>query len=203
MPFVQMSAARHRMTRGVTDPIIRMGSQLANGKHPRLVSISISKPALASVGFTTFSETTNTRCRMRIDEGWGSDAGFWLFTPLPYDTAELAYACTSGKSSASALQIAIAMSAITHYVLNEKPIDMHDIEFSAQDKSLLVECPDWLRYNPQSLTNEQLALIKVPNYVPPPDNEATKATVTAPSDLKLNRQERRRLSSGIAKALTR
>lgn|SRR5215472_19131201 len=203
MPFVQLQSIHTRTSRGATVPLIRMGSQLANNKHPRMIAISVSRMAFTSVGFTTFASEGNTRCRMRVDEGWGDDAGFWLFTPLPHDTGEKSYACGGARGNFHTLQIAIAMGSVAHYVLNEKPIDMHDVEFSTEGKSLLVQCPDWLRYNPQSLTNEQLALIKVPNYVPPPDDEAAKVTVTAPSDLKLNRQDRRKLSSGIAKALTR
>jgi len=155
-----------------------------------------------STGFTTFADG-NTRCRIRVDEGWGDDAGFWLLTPKPIDTEERAYACTASAKVFSTAHTALPMHLVTHYVLNDRPIDAHDVAFDVQGESLLVECPDWLRYNPQSLSNEQLALIKVPNYVPPPDDEAAKVTVTAPSDLKLNRQDRRKLSSGIAKALTR
>jgi len=201
MPFVQVQSGMHRLSRGTISPIIRMGSQLAGNKTPRLITISISRPALALVGFTAFSEV-NTKCRLRIDEGWGDDAGFWLLTPKPLDTRERTYACTASSNRFSTVHAQVPMHIITHYVLNEKPIDAHDVEFDVQGESLLVQCPDWLRYNPQSLTNEQLALIKVPNYVPPPD-EPAQIEVTAPSSLKLNRQDRRKLSSSIAKAMTR
>jgi hypothetical protein len=222
MPFTQIIKHARGKTSGNHEPTIRMSCSLNEGKEkPRALSISISLAAFTSVGFTAFANE-NTKARISIEEGWGDDAGFLLLTPIPASDILGGYSCTATGKNSQMLQTSVPISKLIHYVPNEIPIPHEEVEFTVQDNSFLVQCPDWLRYNPQSVTNDMLATAmaakakleaeRQPVVAPLPhwDDEVKEVEVVVkpPRDTKgkplhLNRGDRRRLASAVAKGLTR
>jgi hypothetical protein len=97
-----------------------------------------------------------------------------------------------------------------HYIINEVPTPLMDVEFTydAKDKTVLIQCPDWLRYNPLSVP--QPAVVEEKKPVSPP----TKAVVKdGKEDVKgllkqiakdipdANRKQRRAAVSAVARRM--
>jgi hypothetical protein len=80
-------------------------------------------------------------------EGTDTDVGFLQITPDP-----AGYSVT-GKSTKSAQSrgITVAIDRFQHYILNEAPVPTMPVQFMVEGDTLIVECPDWLRFNPLSV----------------------------------------------------
>lgn len=212
-------------------PEIRMSASLAVGTgKPKQVNISLNVQALAELGIVV--ESKDIRVYMSVDEGWGDDAGFWILTPSLESAPNTYSFASNAKAKVGFLQGSVAFPRIKHYVLNECPTPHEPVEYSAQDGGFLIQCPDWLRYNPQSVTNEMLSEQIAPGYRPPepepepeppelPRAEEVKTPTQRPPTvrhqaiaklkaglkddetgevLNLNRTQRRRVASTVARA---
>jgi len=213
MPFVTVRKGIHgRAATAHGVAVVRMGCGLATGtQKPREVGISVSKQAIIDAGFTDFSSEP-TRCRMQVDEGWGDDAGFLLLTPRPSSETQHR-ACSSASDNWTTTQISIPVIMLKHYVLNECPVPQADVQFTIDGNSILVQCPDWLRYNSQSLSPQQIDQLNSINAVKqeaaretpqrPPERTDTKVKDDKDNITHLNRQDRRRIASAVARRLAK
>lgn len=200
---------------------IRMGSQLQSAtQQSRNVYFAITRAVVDDVGWEIIHQEGSTRnvCYIDVHEGTGTDAGFLL---LMQATNSKGYSLGTTKDKHHTFAFGLAVSRIKHYALNELPVDPEPVEFTVDkaEHTILIQCPDWLRYN----------TLSVPEEVPPPPpphvevrKELEKATppavrgkenaVTASrnvlelvgkkpelaDDFPLNRQERRTLAKKVA-----
>jgi hypothetical protein len=137
-----------------------------------------------------------------VQEGVGAESGF---LQLVEDERGYTFS-TSGKHRELAVSANITESNLAHYVLNEVPVTSSPVEFSIEDDgaTILLQCPDWLRYNPLSYDEatgkvrskkEQEALLLAQ---PPPTPQPVEVVVEG---TRFNRGDRRRLASRIAQEL--
>jgi len=168
-------------------PEIRMGSHLQSNKVNRGIYFSISASVVEQAKWILVGTDSGTREKANIDvlEGTGDDAGFLMLVQTSDGTG---YSVGREKSKGMSVAFAVSYARMKHYVLNELPIEPHSVNFTIEaDNSILIECPDWLRYNPLSVKEE------APPSPPPPT-----ATV---HDMRLNRQERRAIGKRVASRL--
>jgi hypothetical protein len=211
MAFVKINKSFH-IGRPAMGSRIRMGSHLHGGAKegpPRGIYISTTHEIVKRVGWK-LDVVTSTRvskdgsyldratCMITIQEGVGEDAGFIQLV----EDRERGYILGSTKGSASSLAVNMGIGAFKHYVLNEVPVEPHEVDFTIdeEDHTILIQCPDWLRYNPQSYK----APVEVKKE---PQRPPTKAPVIVRGDdgevveLELNREQRRRIAKKIATAM--
>jgi hypothetical protein len=158
-----------------------MSARLAEGNQSRSIGIYPTRQLLEDVGFD-LSEGKNTIFNLDVLEGIGDDVGFWMLVPDPKG-----YAITLSKPKAHTCSCSISISKLKHYVLNECPVPPTEVEYSidAKEHSILVQLPDWLRFNPLSVSEEVVKQAKETPY----------------ERLQLNRVERRRIGKAVSKAL--
>jgi hypothetical protein len=146
MAFVRV-AAIHR-PRSVVDEVVTMGLYLADGKKVQRKSIAFrfSRALLDKLGWAVDKSTV-----VGVFEGIGEDIGFWQIAP---DTSGYVVA-TKGRDSKKPNQGAAFMLNtinLQHYVLNEPgPVSAKVVQHIVEGNILIIECPDWLRFNPQSI----------------------------------------------------
>jgi hypothetical protein len=133
-------------------PSVRMSAHLADSTSVRSVVFFITRRVLDDVGAPIDEENRGSikkRTRMAVYEGTGTDEGFLLITPDPKG-----YSCTLSAHGAHTFSMSVAISKLRHYVLNECPAPVCDVEFTIDEKehSILVQCPDWLRFNVETRT---------------------------------------------------
>jgi hypothetical protein len=168
--------------------------------------VEVTKDGRANVGFDVL-------------EGTQEDAGFFL---LVYNGEGY----KSGASSANAgiFTLNISLPRLKHYVLNDHPPQNHELELveftcDENERTVLIQVPDWLRYNPLSVPQEEK--VKEPEVAPPshdvsvakreavddrPLHVTTKRSngaevVVASSGNSTNRQQRRVIASKVAHSL--
>ena len=154
MAFVK-TKPKLRAGRNVTDTVA-MGVYLADGKSldRKSVVFRFSGSVLDTLGW---QPTNDTVMRVIVLEGTDTDIGFLQLVP---DTS--GYAVTGkGKSTNLSRGISIGIDRFQHYVLNEPgAVPSATVQYVIEGDTLLVECPDWLRFNPQSVPQ--------PRAEPPP-----------------------------------
>ena len=149
MPFVKVIKGMQGIRHETTSPI-RMGATLSTGAgKPKSLHIYIDDSIIPQLGIELMD--ANTRCHLALHEGTEQDAGFLMLIP---DSS--GYAVVASKQRSLTLSMAIAVSKIRHYVLNECPVPVTPVEFSIEDHTILLQCPDWLRYNSLSLQPKQV-----------------------------------------------
>ena len=123
---------------------VKMCASLADGERQRSLIFVYSLKVLKDMDIDINAEP---RPRMAILEGTGEDQGFMKLLLHPKG-----YMISQYGSSKVSFSISTSVSKLKHYVLNECPAPMTDVEFStdANEHSMLIEAPDWLRFNPQS-----------------------------------------------------
>ena len=211
---------------------IRMGSRIQSEKiKTRSIYFSISQDIIEQLEWKIVDGSTD---RHTVDicvlEGSMSDAGFIMLA----NQGEKVYhfGSTKGKGSVTGT---VALQTFKHYVLNDVTQDItpEAVEFIIVDKdrTILIQCPDWLRYNPLSapeselidddklIFNQEVAiavahellinkpkrkqLVTVhPNY----DEDAPDVVIAPGKDANLpamNRSERRVLAKKVAQAMPR
>jgi hypothetical protein len=211
MAFVKINKSFH-IGRPSTEPRIRMGSHLHGGAKegpPRGIYIAMTQEIVKRVGWTLEPSTSGRQskdgsyiermvCMITVHEGVGEDSGFIQLA----EDREKGYVLGSTKGSASSLAVNMGIGAFKHYVLNEVPVEPHEVDFTIdeEDHTILIQCPDWLRYNPQSYK----APVEVKKEMP---RHPTKAPVIVRGDdgevveLELNREQRRRIAKKIVNAM--
>lgn len=182
---------------------LRMGSHLQSKTGTsRGVYLSLSRSLIDAVGWKKTSPEDNVHrvmCMVEVQEGVGSDAGFLLLTEAKEGAG---YALGTTSKKARSFSMALTLSKLKHYILNDVPTPTEPVEFSIEDRSILIQCPDWLRYNPESYDEPPKPEVKKP--ISP-----TKAAVerkelvkaVAKEDPSLNHKQRRALVSVVTRAL--
>lgn len=178
------------------DPIIRMGTHLQGSKTPRSVYMSISLSVLDQMGWSyTPEEDERARCSIAVHEGTHEDAGFFM---LERDPSGYTFGgANNNKEARSALVSNIAVTKLRHYAVND-PLMEHPpehVEFTIDEKegTILIQLPDWLRYNESSVPDPEPEV-----YIEPPPPPKSKPKT---SPVPLNRQQRRRLAKEVVTEL--
>lgn len=160
---------------------IRMGSHLKDNNAPRGVYISITRDVFTTLKWPIEEVDTRTRIAIDIAEGTEGDAGF---LSLSVSSSSKATLFGTTKGAGTALVAIVAAARLKHYVLNDLTAPVEPVEFTIEeDNTILIQCPDWLRYNPESITKPPLP----------------KPTAV----VHLNRQERRAIASKVAQRYKR
>lgn len=172
MAFVKIERSRSGPIGVGRTPCVTMGSYLADGKRHKSKSVSfrISRALIDIIGWPIVDHTLF----LSIHEGTDADKGFLQIVPDPQGRR------TTQPTASQGFALAMIIDNFKHYVLNECPVSSTIVPHMIDDNALIVECPDWLRYNPQS----------VPELVP--------QRVTP-----LNREQRRAVASSAARSVKR
>lgn len=203
MPFVRIEKSRHGGLSSYTQPVVVMGAYLADGKahKSRSVTFRMTRPLLDQLGWTL---DDHGRIGVAVHEGTGADQGY---IQLVQDE-ERGYRGSQGGSTNAedrvnqGVSISVTIERFRHYVLNECPVPSHQVNFIIDGNALIVECPDWLRYNTQSapppvVEEPKLPLPRQSNKRDKPNSIDTEVDL-ADLSLHLNRRERRLLANKIA-----
>lgn len=193
MAFVEVKKGPGRSATGV--PRIRMSAHLSNGpEKPKSIGIYISLAVLEEAGIELYDVSHNTRQHLKIMEGTNDDAGFLMLVPH-----QDGYACTASKKVARTLSLAVSFSKFKHYVLNECPAPLVEVEFTtdAENHAILIQCPDWLRYNSLSVEAPKAQTV-------PPTKGVLRAELNAVAKDEfpnINRKQRRAAVSAVTRTM--
>lgn len=129
---------------------VRMGATLADHKKVKSVVFSITRKVLNGIGAPLVggsSASIKEQTKLAVYEGTGHDEGFLLILPDPKG-----YTCSITTHGTNTFIMHVAIGKLKHYVFNECPMPIDDVEFTIDEKehSVLVQCPDWLRFNTQT-----------------------------------------------------
>lgn len=209
MPFVTINKSRSGASiPSRSNPEVRMGSHLQTDKVARGIYISIASVIIEELGWEVTERGLRRVVSVLVHEGVGSDAGFWLLSNGELNEAR-AYVLGGERGKAHTFASGISVSRLAHYVLNDTSVPVAPVEFTvdAEAKTILVECPDWLRYNPQSYTPPEEERRSLPRATADARKEQARppARSADPEDdvIHLNRGDRRRLASEITRRLKR
>jgi len=189
-------------------PEIRLGLNMQSDKVARSVYIAMTPATVAEVGWAVKqTDSGRTYVRIEVHEGTYEDQGFLMIVQ-----SEMGYVLGTNKGNittgheGSSLTCHISMSKFKHYVPNEL-IDVPPVpvEYTVSDGGLLVQCPEWLRYNPLSLPPPPVKEAASPHPHPTiPTRVLARAAVDEQfkgSLPPLNRMQRRRLATTLAKTV--
>ena len=205
---------------------IRMGSRRQSQSVPaRSIYFAITRDVLAQVGWTLTVDDDDGGDRewvqVAVNEGSEEDAGFLLLTE---DKAKGYVFGTNKGATGFSLAGSVSCTRFKHYVLNDTSIDIEPaaVEFTVDEKehSILIQCPDWLRYNPLSVPavakpkpvpKEVVAPVAKPTFrkaekpraIASFDELAEKVSANPEVMDLLNRQERRTINKKMQQHLRR
>jgi hypothetical protein len=144
MAFTKIVKSRLGLA-NIHEPNVTMGAYLADGKlhKARSVAFRINRALLNVLGWT------EDRFYIGVLEGTDSDKGFLqlVLDEKGYVAARL----TRGGETNQGVAISVTIERFNHYVLNECPVPSQPISFIVEGNALIIECPDWLRFNPLSV----------------------------------------------------
>jgi hypothetical protein len=199
MPFIKIVRFKGRSSHDFDG--ITMGAHLQGSENKRGLYISISRSVLERTTWSPINRENKVSYRITIQEGVGAESGF---LQLVEDVNGYMFS-TSSKNTKLGVSAGIYEGSLSHYVLNEVPVAARPIDFSVEDDgaTILLQCPDWLRYNPLSYdeatgkvrtkAEQELLLAQ-----PPPTPKKVDVIV---EDVRFNRGDRRRIASRIAQEL--
>jgi hypothetical protein len=188
-------------------PTVRMSCYLQDDKQPRSVAFYINQVLIDLLGWKLQSDAKGRKSlHIDVHEGTGDDAGFMMLA----EGDQRGYVMAASKAGSYTFSLNISFIRFRHYVINEVPTPLGDVEFTydVNDKTVLVQCPDWLRYNPLSVPAEPPKL-----EAPKPEVPPTKAAKSGKADdvkgmLKeiakdtaLNRKDRRAVVAAVARRM--
>ncbi len=138
-------------------PNITMGAYLADGKAHKAKSVAfrISYALLQQLDWPA----EGSRYKIGVFEGTGKDAGFVQLMP---DEAGYVATYKEHDGSRQGVSINVTIERFKHYALNECPVPSAPANHIVEGSTLIVECPDWLRFNPQSVTEPEPELEQKP-----------------------------------------
>lgn len=172
MPFVKINKSSRGGLMASVHPIVTMGAYLADGKQHknRSVTFRLTSALLTELGW----EFNERSILVGVFEGTGTDKGFIQLAPDPKG-----YKCSrpvndAGIVSNQGISVNVSVERFKHYVLNECPVSSAPVQYIIEGTSLIVECPDWLRYNPLSEPQEEK---KEEPQRPPPREEPARREV--------------------------
>ena len=153
MAFTQINKSSVGARSSVSE--IRMGSRRQSNSNPaRSIYFAVTRDVAARAGWEVISDTEGARewIQVAVNEGSEEDAGFLLLTE---DRAKGYIFGTNKGQTGYALAGSVTVVRFKHYVLNDVEIDIEPaaVEFTVDEKehSILIQCPDWLLYNPLSV----------------------------------------------------
>lgn len=117
---------------------VTMAARLHDGKTGKHVAFNIPINLLVEIGW-------QDNQGIEVHEGTGSDAGFLLLRP-----GKNGYKGYRATDNSATLHMKVLITRFKSYVLNECPVEASEVQFSADNAGIIVQCPDWLRFNPQS-----------------------------------------------------
>lgn len=175
-------------------PAVTMAAHLAEGKFHkgRSVSFRVSRALVDQLGW----KATDGRIRIGVFEGTDKDVGFLQLMVDPEG-----YSAALGEpGSKQGIGINVTIERFKHYVLNDCPVASMTVNFIAEKDTLVVECPDWLRFNPLSVPQQEAP----PPRPIQPARQGVKEIAKAVAKEELtntNRKQRRAIVSAVARAL--
>jgi len=163
-------------------PELRMGSRLQSKTTlTRSIYFALTRPLIEQVGWQILKhDAERESIRVAVNEGTAEDAGFLLLS----EDLEKGYSFgTNVGRQGQSMASGVSVSRFRHYVLNDVSHDIEPeaVEFTVDEDehTILVQCPDWLRYNPLSVPQPEpvapvvketvapLTLVKRPRGRPP------------------------------------
>jgi len=193
-------------------PEIRLGLNMQSDKVARSVYIAVTPATIHEAGWVVKrADSGRTYVCIDLHEGTYEDQGFLMIVQ-----SEKGYVLgtnkvqTNTKYEGSSLTCHISMTKFKHYVPNELiDIPPVPVEYTVSEGGLLVQCPEWLRYNPLSLPPPP---VKEAASSPPHPTIPTRVLARAVVDEQfkgsnseksppLNRVQRRRLATTLAKTV--
>jgi hypothetical protein len=141
-------------------PVVTMGAYLADGKKhaSRSIMFRISRPLLDQLGWTFDSSSID----VAISEGTDKDSGYLQVVPVPADLHTRRMTLSQSGKGSHGVAVSMTIESFKHYVLNECPVSAAIVPHMVDGNALIIECPDWLRYNPESVPKPE------PKPVAPP-----------------------------------
>lgn len=160
MAFIKIDKSRSTIDSGT--PLVSMGAYLADGKvhQSKSIAFRVTRKLIDDLGW----KIVDNKLRIAVHEGTDTDKGFLQLVP-----DEKGYSGSSGSKDEEGQQgISISVSVVRfkHYVLNECPVASHVVNHIVDNGSLIIECPDWFRYN--LLSEPQPEPKQVPLVAAPP-----------------------------------
>ena len=200
MAFVKLDKSS-RTVNGIQNATVAMGAYLADGKAHKSKSVSfrLSYAMIKQLGWGT----PDGRVSIAILEGTDEDRGF---LQLVEDPDGYRGATNSSDGRTQGTSITVRVERFRHYVLNECPVTSAYVTHVVDGNVLIIECPDWLRFNPLSVP--QIAPEPEPVYASPDDVVKVTKDLGHMMELevpmqrgKISRKSRRVIGNQIAKAL--
>ena len=207
MAFVKVQKGIRKDTPGASD--VRMGTH--RNATGRTVYLSVGSDIIEQVGWeisiveATRGEVENRKQRrivaVAINEGVGEDKGYWLLT----EDKQRGYSLGQDhKGEHGAFMCNVLASRLQHYVLNDDNVPVEQVLFEPKpdEKALLVQMPDWLRYNPQSYKEPDKPKLEL--TAPKEDKKPrhpTLSVVESDAEITLNRRQRRLAAQVLTRAM--
>jgi len=215
MAFVKLEKGLKKTKDGVID--IRMGTHRT--KSGRSIYFSISEATAITLGWQIIQTETKRRVvRLAFNEGVGEDKGLIQIS----EDLEDGYHVGADHKNAGSYAINVMANRLRHYLINavaDDSVSVAPVEFVLDEtnKAVLVQVPDWLRYNPLSdpdykeeAPQKKAAPPKL-TLTPPPREEKkepkprpTLSVVNSGADddnVMLNRKQRRLAMSVVTRAM--
>ena len=195
MAFVQLNKSRV-VTASVQEPFVTMGTYLADGKahKGRSISFRFTHPLILQLGW----ELKDRKIGVGVNEGIGEDAGFLQLVNDEIHGYRGSQGSATRVREYQGVSISVTIERFKHYVLNECPVSAHIVNHMIDNNTLIVECPDWFRFNPQSVPEQPKQEERRP--LSSRVKQETNAEDKSPP-LSLNREERRRIGREVTRGL--
>lgn len=216
MPFARVS--KSALGSRIKPDEIKMGWHKTNQKgSSKAIYISVAHPIIEGIGWKMVDEkasdtsiTSRYYTNVAIMEGTGEDAGFIMLVEH-WEKDGYVLGNNKGSSKNTAFSMGITNTRFAHYVINnfdeEIPPSLVNYTVDEKDQTILIECPDWFRYDPTSVPEPAKPEPEPVKEVVETRRPLPRIVVEANHDdddrPKLNRTDRRRLASKVARALTR
>lgn len=195
MPFVSVEKTTRGSFRADVFEV-RMSAHLQSKKGTsRGIYISMSRAVVDQVGWKRLTDTPRAVRYVLVQEGVGDDAGFLMVMEGDQGNG---YSLGISNKEGQAFSVSVSATKLKHYVLNEVPAPSAPVEFTVDEKdhTILIQCPEWLRYNSLSYTEPPKPIVEGKKSLPPTKAAETKELVKAAAkELPLNHKQRRTLVS--------
>jgi hypothetical protein len=213
MPFAKVDKSPVGAARtSTTEPMMRMSCYKSGGVAGKYaIAFYLNRVLIESVGWTIDTSDERHMLHVEVLEGTGEDAGYLMMAQA--ETKRSGYSLGISKAGANTFGMNISFSRVKHYVVADpEHAELDEVEFTydANDHTILVQAPDWLRYNPLSLPPEpraskkhEVSATQVNIPVEKRDKQDMDVVVrdNRPRNPILTRAERRQVASKIAKSL--
>jgi hypothetical protein len=169
MAFVK-TKPKLRAGRGRTDAV-SMGVYLADGKdvERKSVTFRFSSSVLDKLGW---KPVDGKPFFVNVLEGTDTDTGFLQLAP-DVDGYSVTGKTAAPENSVQSRSITVGIDRFQHYVLNEPgPVPSAPVQYVIDGDTMLIECPDWLRFNPLSVPQPEPVVAPHQTHVSREDHKA-------------------------------